>query len=221
MRGLVHAGGHVRARTWVGLTGLVVGLGIIGWFAWQLVGTTYLSHRAQRDVVDTLEQQWSEGRDEARTSHGTSRAIVRIPSFGKSYRMPVVEGTSDEALAAGLGHVTGTAEAGQAGNYVLAGHRITHGEPLRDMPDLQAGDLVVVETSSTTYTYELTTGGDDLEVSFTSGWVLDSSPVNPDPDGPGPPATEQLLTLTTCAELFHTDERLVAFGRLVSAEPRQ
>ena len=31
----------------------------------------------------------------------------------------------------------------------------------------------------------------------------------------------RLITLTTCAELFHTDDRMVAFGHLVSAESKQ
>jgi sortase A len=38
-----------------------------------------------------------------------------------------------------------------------------------------------------------------------------------------PPSQEEgqrLLTLTTCAELFHTDDRMVAFGHLVETEPR-
>jgi sortase A len=209
-----------RARTFAGLALVLAGVCVLAWFGWQLVGTTWVSHRAQRDVVDGVEQQWEAGADEARTEHGTSRAIVRIPRFGRDYRMPVVEGTSDEALASGLGHVAATAGAGEAGNYVLAGHRITHGEPLRDLPDLRAGDRVVVETRTTVYTYALTTGGDELEVPFTAAWVLEPRPVNPDADGPQPPADEHLLTLTTCAELFHTDERLVVFGRLVSAERR-
>ncbi|HCB04122.1 MAG TPA: class E sortase [Nocardioides sp.] len=209
-----------RVRTYVGLGCLLAGLGLLGWFAWQLIGTTYVSHRAQRDVVDALEQQWAAGADAAETDHGTSRAIVRIPQFGDDYEVPVVEGTSDEALASGIGHFEDTADAGGAGNYVLAGHRITHGEPFRDLPDLAPGDQVLVETRDTVYTYELTTGGEDLEVPFTASWVLASHPANPDADGPQPPADDHLLTLTTCAELFHTDERLVVFGKLVSAEPR-
>ena len=31
---------------------------------------------------------------------------------------------------------------------------------------------------------------------------------------------QRLITLTTCSELFHTDDRLVAFGHLVDKEPR-
>ena len=66
---------------------------------------------------------------------------------------------------------------------MLAGHRITHGEPLRDMPDLEVGDEVVVETADAVYTYVLTTGGDDLEVPFTASWVLDPHPGQPGPRG--------------------------------------
>ena len=32
--------------------------------------------------------------------------------------------------------------------------------------------------------------------------------------------TEALITLTTCAELFHTSDRLVAFGHLVRTNPK-
>ena len=89
------------------------------------------------------------------------------------------------------------------------------------MPELRPGDEIVVDTRDTTYTYVLDTGGGDLAVPFTDVWVLDPRPVNPD-GGVGPPedAGERLLTLTTCSELFHTDDRLVAFGHLVSATPR-
>jgi sortase A len=209
-----------RARTYLGLLCVVAGLGLLGWFGWQLVGTTWVSHRAQRDVVDAVERQWDEGADAAETEHGTSRAILRIPALGADYRVPVIEGTSDDALASGVGHITGTADPGGSGNFVLAGHRITHGEPFRDLPDLEPGDEVLVETADTVYTYELTTAGDDLEVPFTAGWVLDPHPVNPDADGTQPPDDDHLLTLTTCAELFHTEERLVAFGRLITQTSR-
>ena len=71
--------------------------------------------------------------------------------------MPVLEGASDEVLAAGVGHMEDT-EAGAQGNYVLAGHRVTHGEPFADLPDLEPGDEILVETRSATYTYVLDTG---------------------------------------------------------------
>lgn len=115
------------------------------------------------------------------------------------------------------------AEPGQVDNLVIAGHRITHGEPLRDMPDLEPGDEVLVETADSVYTCVLDTGGDDLTVDVDADWVLTPAPVNPDggvqPPTGGEPG-QRLLTLVTCAELFHTDDRLVAFGHLVDTRPR-
>jgi len=57
----------------------------------------------------------------------------------------VIEGIGDAELARGFGHFP-VRESGERGNYALAGHRITHGEPLRDMPELRPGDEVIVET---------------------------------------------------------------------------
>ncbi|UAL30270.1 sortase [Nocardioides rotundus] len=146
--------------------------------------------------------------------------MVRIPRFGSDYAVPLLEGTSDAVLATGYGHFRGTAEAGARGNFAVAAHRVTHGEPLRDMPSLQPGDEVVVQTARWTYTYELTTGGDDLVVPFTQTWVLDRLPTNPSggvqpPQRPG----QRLITITTCSELFHTDDRMIAFGVLTDKQP--
>jgi sortase A len=104
------------------------------------------------------------------------------------------------------------------GNYALAGHRVTHGEPLRRMPDLQPGDKVIVETADAEHVYRIDTEPEDLVVPFTSTWVLDPLPKNPQAGGPQPAQKkgQRLITLTTCSEIFHTDDRMIAFGHLVS-----
>jgi len=211
--------------------GLVVGLGlvggglaILGWLAWEFWGTNWISHRTQARVIATLHEDWAQGKTVTRVSVGEDQpvralAIVRIPRFGSDYAVPVLEGTSDAVLAAGFGHYTDTALPGRVGNFAIAGHRITHGEPLRDMPDLEVGDRIIVETRQRVYAYVLDTGGDDLVVPFTASWVTGPLPTNPD-GGVQPPDSspdQHLITLTTCSELFHTDNRLVAFGHLVSS----
>ena len=145
---------------------------------------------------------------------------MRIPRFGDDYVIPVLEGVGDDELASGFGHFEDSADPGEVGNYALAGHRITHGEPLRDMPDLRPGDEVLVETREAIFTYRLDTNPSDLEVDFHETWVLDPRPVNPDASGVQPSDDSQLLTLTTCAELFHDDDRMIAFGHLVSTQPK-
>jgi sortase A len=212
-----------RWQVRVGLLLIAAGLAVVGWVCWQYFGTNVVAHHRQVEVVDDLEEGWAEGRSDVSAAGTTAGALVRIPRFGHDYRMPLLEGTSDEALSSGIGHFEGTAEPGDEGNVVLAAHRVTHGEPFSDMPSLRPGDKVIVETADTTYTYVMDTGGDDLEVSFDAEWVLAPLPDNPDPGGvePAQGPGQRLITLTTCAELFHTDERLVAFGHLVGAEPRQ
>jgi sortase A len=212
--------------------GLVVGLGLVaagiallGWLGWEFWGTNWVAHRTHARVIATLHRDWADGRTVTRVPVGDGSvralAIVHIPRFGDGYAVPILQGTSGSVLAAGLGHFPGSAAPGGVGNFAIAGHRVTHGEPLRDMPELQAGDQIIVETKRRVYTYVLDTGGGDLVVPFTATWVVDPLPTNPD-GGLQPPdrsPRQHLLTLTTCSELFHTDNRLVAFGRLVSTRP--
>lgn len=230
------AGTPRARRRWAAIVGallIVGGLGALAYVGWQYWGTTWQSQRTQERIVDEVTDRWSDRAEDERTGNienastvrvpeGDVTALVRIPRFGDDYVVPVLEGTSDEVLAAGYGHFTDSAGPGKVGNYALAAHRVTHGEPLRDMPSLEVGDEVVVETRNATYTYELTTGGGDLEVPFTETWVVDPLPDNPD-EGEPEPAQERgqrLITLTTCAEIFSTDDRLIAFGVLTDVTRR-
>lgn len=89
------------------------------------------------------------------------------------------------------------------------------------MPELRPGDQVVVETATHVHTYVLDTAGDGLRVTFEDDWVVAAEPRNPDGEVEPPATAEELVTLTTCAELFHTDDRLVAFGHLAESRPRR
>jgi sortase A len=210
-----------RRATVAGLVLLSAGVLVLGYLAWEFFGTNVVAHRHQRQAIAELERSWHSGRgadaESGRVLPGDASALIRIPRFGKSYLMPVIEGTTDDVLARGIGHFTDTAQAGQEGNYALAAHRITHGEPFAELPHLRPGDTVVVETRSSVYVYVLDTDPHDLVVSHTEGWVIDPLPRNPDETGVQPDTTEgdRLITLTTCSELFHTDNRMVAFGHLV------
>jgi sortase A len=211
---------RVHVLTVLGVVLIVAGLAILGWLAWQFWGTNWVSERRQADVASALEESWTDGQDTASTDFGRATAILHVPRFGEDYAVPVMEGSTDEVLAAGIGHMEDTADAGEVGNYVLAGHRVTHGEPFADLPEVEAGDLVYVETRTATYTYELDLGGTDLIVPFTDSWVLGDRPRNPD-GGPEPPAGKgnRLITLLTCSEIFHTDNRNVVFGHLIDKSP--
>lgn len=212
------------AAFWVGLSLVVAGLVLLGYVAWQFFGTNIVSARHQREAVSQLQRQWHTepaptiGAAPQQVQLGDASALIRIPRFGDDYVMPVFEGVADDVLARGFGHFEDAAPAGGKGNYALAAHRVTHGEPLRDMPQLRPGDKVFVETRDALYTYELDTDPNDLVVTFHDVWVVAPDPENPDPGGVGPVDDPRLIALTTCAELFHTDNRMIAFGHLVDTQ---
>jgi sortase A len=225
--------GGRRITFWIGVGLILAGLGLLGYVAWQFWGTNWVSKKHQREIASALQQDWSSGlgKKPKFVPTGEASALIRIPRFGKKYVVPVLEGAPDgsispDILAKGFGHFqTGgvggakVAYPGDVGNYALAAHRVTHGEPLRHMPDLRPGDKVIVETVDATYTYELDTNPNALVIPFTGIWVLDPLPHNPRPGGPEPKQVpgQRLITLTTCSELFHTDNRMIAFGHLVSS----
>jgi sortase A len=217
----------------VALALLLTGVSLLAYVGWQYWGTDYVAKKKQAEIRTELRDRWEHptvgdvlGPEAAAPRQGSAEALVRIPRFGTSYEVPLIEGVRDSDLEKGIGHFPGTGP-GQVGNFALAAHRITHGEPFRDMPDLRPGDEVIIETSDATYTYVLDTNPNDLVVPFTESWVIDQVPVPPEGEAPpGMPTFDSsrpkkaLITLTTCSELFHTDNRLVAFGHLVSTTPK-
>ena len=219
-----------RITFWIGIGLILAGLGLLGYVAWQFWGTNWISKRHQREITSALQKDWASGQGKKPQfiPKGEASALIRIPKFGKKYVVPVLEGTSQDILAKGFGHFDtgkpggGTAFPGDVGNYAVAAHRVTHGEPLRHMPDLRPGDRVIVETVDSTYTYELDTNPNDLVIPFTETWVLDPLPHNPDPGEPEPEQVQgqRLITLATCSEIFHTDNRMIAFGHLVSVKTK-
>lgn len=203
-----------RTTTIVGMLCVAIGLGLLGYLGWEYFGTNILAKHRQQQIISSLEEQWSEpGGPSASVEGVQSGAILRIERFGADYAVPIVEGFDDTALSRGVGHLPESAGPGEIGNYALAGHRVTHGEPFRAYMELRAGDEVVVETRRFAYTYVLDDDGDDRTVDFSEDWVLASNPYDPDV-----PPTDRLITLVTCSELFHSDDRQAVFGHLVSQE---
>ena len=148
---------------WVGVTMMLGGLAMLGWVAWQFWGTNYVSQNHQASVTKELRAQWTEQGTRlqrlkpAYVPKGKASALIRVPRFGKNYVVPVLEGVSTDVLAKGFGHFPSTADPGQVGNFALAAHRVTHGEPLKGMPKLRPGDTVFVETVEASYVYRVDT----------------------------------------------------------------
>ncbi|MBO8193260.1 class E sortase [Streptomyces oryzae] len=159
------------------------------------------------------------GRSTAGTGYrsGSSFAVMYIPRFGRGWSRPVLENTRATTLRKGLGHYSRTAGLGQRGNFAVAGHRRTYGDPFKDFPTLRPGDRVYVTDGDTWYTYTLTRRPYRTLPSDTG--VLDSvpAPVNKAAtpfDRPG-----RYLTLTTCDPEWGSSHRLIAWARLDATRP--
>ncbi len=121
--------------------------------------------------------------------------------------VPIISGVSDSDLTKGLGYYPSTSLPGEIGNFAVAGHRATHGEPFADFPLLEVGDEVVVETFAGRYTYELV---DDIKVMPEDIWVIGRRP-----NVPGVlalPEDAKLITLTTCDPRWSSEKRWIWFG---------
>lgn len=209
-----------RVTFWTGVGLIAVGLALLAYVAWELWGTNWIAHKHQKELTSQIQEDWAVGNGcDTYCPKGATIALVRIPKFGKHYVIPVLEGVDKSSVLdkGAFGHFPDTAQAGQVGNFALAAHRVTHGEPLRHMPDLRPGDKVIIETKKFTFTYQLDTNPNDLVIPFTGTWVLDPLPRNPDGGVPNSVVwpNHNLITLTTCSEIFHTDNRMIAFGHLV------
>ncbi|MFC8242367.1 class E sortase [Streptomyces chartreusis] len=165
-----------------------------------------------------------------RSAGGARRTAAPAPDWSRAYailtvprlnlRVPVAEGISRSGVLnkGYAGHYPGTQQPGQAGNFALAGHRNTHGEPFRYINRLEPKDTIRVETRNATYTYAV-----DRTLRQTAardGGVIRPIPrsvVRPDHgyDEPG-----YYLTLTTCTPEYTSKYRLVVWGKLVSMRPR-
>ncbi|XMN11524.1 class E sortase [Streptomyces griseobrunneus] len=145
-------------------------------------------------------------------------AVLRIPRIGLT--APVAEGTSKGGVLdrGYVGHYSRTAQAGQAGNFSLAGHRNTHGEPFRRIDRLRRGDRITVETRDAVFTYT-------VDKSLAQTAPSDSGVIAPVPrsnitTSAGYSEPGYYLTLTTCTPEFSSRYRLAVWGKLTSMRPR-
>lgn len=143
---------------------------------------------------------------------GTAFAVMYVPRLGRSWHKPVLEGTGTGTLKKGLGHYANTARLGALGNFAVAGHRRTYGDPFKDFPRLRKGDEVVLTDGRTWYTYEI--GRAPYRTVPTDVAVIDPVPAKSGYTVPG-----RYLTLTTCDPEWGHSHRLITWGHLESTQP--
>src|SRR5579872_5728815 len=117
----------------------------------------------QHQLATQLENSWRKPlrheraiTAEPRLITGEPFAFIQIPRFGPHWRFTIVEGTALAQLATGPGHVPGTQLPGQRGNFAVAAHDITAGNPFLHLRDLRPGDRIVVTTRFGIFRYRVT-----------------------------------------------------------------
>jgi sortase A len=200
---------------------LLVTCGVIvfGFLAYMYWGTALRASSAQQTYTSQLTRQWLGANPltalaELRTiSPGTPFALLRIPQFGRDWQLAVVQGTGSPQLALAPGHVPGTALPGQVGNFAVAAHRVTAGNPFWSLPSLRRGSMIDVETITGTYEYEVTSK---------PTWVSadDADALAGVPFHRGERARQRLITLITCDPPWTGTSRVVVTGVLVRTLPR-
>jgi len=122
---------------------------------------------------------------------------ITIPKIGLVY--PIFEGVWLTVIDHGPGHWPGSAEPGQRGNTVFAGHRVTHTHPFENLDQLGPGDKVVFTVPNGVFTYAVTR---TLIVRPDDMWVVYPSPT-------------RTMTLFACHPKHSAAERIVVKGKLV------
>jgi sortase A len=128
---------------------------------------------------------------------------VQIPAI--SVDAGVRDGDDWISLQAGVGRQPGSANPGQQGNLVLAGHNDIFGEVFRRTEELQVGDEIRVQaTTGQWYTYVVR---EKQVVEPAEVWVLDQGLGQQTP----------IVTLITCYPYRVNTHRMVVFAELVSS----
>ncbi|MEU9988686.1 class E sortase [Streptomyces sp. NPDC048045] len=205
---------------------ITVGTLIVLFVAYVLFWTGVQADGAMNEQIDRLHEQWSKGSVHPSGAGGASAgapgpavyhvgrafAIMYIPRLGFTWNKPVLEGTGTDVLKKGLGHYAATARLGQEGNFAVAGHRRTYGDPFKDFPRLRPGDAVVLTDGTTWFTYRIDKG--PYKTVPTDVEVIDPVPRKSGYTRPG-----RYLTLTTCDPEWGHSHRLIVWGHLDSTQP--
>lgn len=190
--------------------GAVLGL----YLFYELVVTNFVS----TTHAQTLAREFSKdmGPEKIRLQYQTGETIglVYIPKLkDRVWGLPVIEGIEAEQVDRGIGHYPSKSLPGEPGNYALAGHRATHGEPFAEFEKLAVDDRVFLSTPQGWFEYALEK---DAKVSARDTWVLD--PLKFSANGITLKGLSH-ITLTTCDPRWNSTKRWVWWGSLVAVYP--
>lgn len=212
-------GAAVMASRAIGEVFITTGVLMLLFVSYQLWWTNIRAEAQAGSAASSLQNDWAAGkRKPGAFEPGQGFALLHIPKL--DVVVPIAEGI-DKKRVLDRGMVGHYAEGDlktampeeKAGNFGLAGHRNTHGEPFRYINRLQPGDPIVVETQDQYFVYKMAS---ILPVTAPSNTaVLDAIP-----KGSGFTSARRYITLTTCTPEFTSKYRMIVWGKMVEERPR-
>jgi sortase A len=121
---------------------------------------------------------------------------ISIP--GIDCRWMIVEGSDDDALTKGPGHIEETQMPGASGNFAVAGDRVLYGAPFLHLDEVAVGDRITVKMPYATFVYK----------------VRETFIVTPDDTSVLQPLGYEAITLLTCDPPWDIKQRIVVRGEL-------
>ncbi|WP_333744520.1 class E sortase [Streptomyces ardesiacus] len=212
-------GAAVIASRVMGELFITTGVLMLLFVTYQLWWTNVRAHAQANQAASSLQDDWANGkRNPGAFEPGQGFALLHIPKL--DVVVPIAEGiSSKKVLDRGMvGHYsegglkTAMPDA-KTGNFGLAGHRNTHGEPFRYINKLEPGDPIVVETQDKYFVYKMAS---ILPVTSPSN----ISVLEPVPKQSGFKQPGRYITLTTCTPEFTSKYRMIVWGKMVEERPR-
>lgn len=179
---------------------------------YQTVWSMYVSQSNVAEAKAEVQLKWTEAPAAEPELH-KGFALVYIPRLkDKVWELPITRGVDPDDLISGLGHYPDNALPGEKGNFAMAGHRATYGEPLANIDQLRQDDEVIIQTAGNWYVYKLVL---DEIVEPDAMWVLD-----PNPGGiVNKTGVEEMITITTCHPRWGSTQRWIWWGVLTEVRP--
>ncbi|WP_371578831.1 class E sortase [Streptomyces sp. NBC_01314] len=210
--------GVIASRA-IGEVFITTGVVMLLFVTYQLWWSNIRAHQQAGREATSLQEEWKSGRRAPGAFEpGQGFAILHIPKL--DVVVPIAEGISkSKVLDRGMvGHydqnsIKTAMPEDKTGNFGIAGHRNTHGEPFRYINRLEPGDPIVVETQDKYYVYDMAS---ILPVTPPSN----VSVLNAVPPASGFTEPGRYITLTTCTPEFTSKYRMIVWGKMVEERPR-
>ena len=194
-------------RTFGALCLSLAATGIL-FFSYEQLWTNHVADKAAHSTAEQIRNEWNLNSEQNVPRIGQGFALMYIPKLRDDvWGLPVSHGTDPEQLDVGVGHYLSTGLPGAVGNFAVAGHRSTHGQPFANFDRLRTGDRVIVQTRDNWFTYVLDV---DARVTPDDSWVLDENPGGI----ANKVGSRRLITLTTCTPRYGSSGRWIWWGHL-------